>query len=91
MEATRETFAQWRDELFKSGSIAPLAFGASQDDVKALFGAPDDTSTLKKKGKALIFRYADIEFHFDPQREHRLCLVYCERDDSSPRVSICAA
>jgi hypothetical protein len=88
MKSKREIFSRWREELFNSESIAPLAFGASQEEVTAVFGAPDDVSTHKKKGRALVFRYADIEFHFDHQREHRLHLIYREREDGSTRISI---
>lgn len=55
-----EAFKKWRVELLSSGLITPLAMGASQEEVTALFGSPDRTSTETKKGKALVFRYTDI-------------------------------
>jgi hypothetical protein len=88
MNATRETFSKWRDELLKSGSIAPLALGATQEEITATFGAPDRSSAEKKNGKPVTFKYADIEFHFDHQSGHRLFLIYGEREDGTSLVTI---
>lgn len=82
-----ESFTRWRETLFRTRTIAPLRFGASQKDVTALFGSPDDVS-FSKRGRPVIFKYADIEFHFDYQQGHRLFLVYAEDKEGEPCLSI---
>ena len=73
----------------RSGPISPLRLGMKQEEVISAFGEPDDVSTMKKKGKPLILKYGDVEFHFDHQNEHRLCLIYGETEDGSQvRLSI---
>jgi len=83
-----ECFTKWREELLRSGVIAPLRIGASQEEVAATFGPPERTSLQKKKGRFVIFKYADIEFHFDAQKEHRLWLVYSESEDGEARIRV---
>ncbi|MBS0632850.1 MAG: hypothetical protein JSS11_13120 [Verrucomicrobia bacterium] len=87
MNPPRENFEKCRDELLRSGSITPLSLGTSQDDIVAIFGTPDQTSE-KKKGRPAIFKYLDIEFHFNPKQGHRLWLIYSENEDSSSRIVI---
>jgi len=84
----REDFTHWRHEPLRSGVLAPLSLGLSQDAVVAAFGPPDEVSTTKKQGLPIIFNYADVEFHFDSQPRHRLSLIYAESEDGTPRISI---
>lgn len=44
-----------------------------QEELIAALGPPDDESTFRMKGKPLILKYADVEFHFDDKNYHRLC------------------
>lgn len=81
-------FTDWREELLRSGATPPLVFGDVQDKVIATFGAPDDVSVKNKGGQSVILRYSDIEFHFAPPEG--LVLIYGERDDGTPLVSISA-
>ncbi len=83
-----ERFSLWRGELFRTGAIDPLRLGVSQNEVAAAFGPPDDVSNELKKGRPLIFKYADIEFHFDHRFGHRLFLIYSEGDGREPRISV---
>jgi hypothetical protein len=43
---------------------------------------------MKKNGRPLIFKYADIEFHFDHRRDHRLFLIHSEGPDLEVQVDI---
>lgn len=83
-------FKEWRERLRSSGAIAPLVIGSSLEEVRDLFGAPDRVSSVTKKGKPTILKYADIEFHFDHQKDHRLSLVFSEREDGSATIAITA-
>lgn len=71
-------FKQWKDKLLLSGNIEPLWFGMSQEELKRVLGQPDDMSSEVVKGNHLIFKYADIEFHFDERFGHKLFLVFSE-------------
>jgi len=72
-----DKFTQWRKEVFRTKykSIYPVKFGMTQEEIIAEFGQPTDVSTEKRP---LIFKYADIEFHFDRRNDYRLYLVYSD-------------
>ena len=76
--ATKE-FAKWRKKVFEIKDIDPFKLGkTTQENIIAEFGQPDMVSTIKKNGRPLIFKYDDIEFHFDRQNEFVLYLVYSD-------------
>lgn len=79
-----ERFTVWRERILREKIIDPLRMGMSQEEVMATFGPPDEVTT-EKKGRPLIFKYEDIEFHFDPTRGHALWLVY---SDEGGRVKL---
>lgn len=58
--------------LQNSRDISPLKFGMSRDEIIEIFGNPDEISTMRSDGKPLIFKYHDIELHFDGQAHHGL-------------------
>jgi hypothetical protein len=66
----------------------PLCLGCTQEDIKAAFGTPDHVSTQMKNGRPSIFKYEDIEFHFDHRHGHRLWLIYSEAPDGTPRINV---
>ena len=72
-----DKFTKWREEVLKnkSKSINPVKFGMTQEEIIAEFGQPTDISTEKKP---LIFKYADIEFHFNKRNNYKLYLVYSD-------------
>ena len=72
----------WRKKLFETRDITPFLLGkTTQENIIAEFGYPDTTSTMKKNGRPLIFKYEDIEFHFDSENEFALYLVYSDENE----------
>ena len=81
-------FQEWWDRFKVTGDICPVRLGMSRDDLRMLFGDPDDTGgTSRKHPTPAIWKYGDLEFHFDFKSDDRLCLIYMERDDI-PKISI---
>lgn len=78
IKSEHEKFRIWRNKLIKTMDISPLNFGMSQEDVISIFGQPDATSTMIKNNHPLIFKYQDIEFHFDECHNHTLFLIYSD-------------
>jgi len=79
---TSPEFLNWWDRFKVTGDICPLHLGMSRDELRKLFGDPEDTSTGSRKHPTpAIWKYGDLEFHFDRASEGRLCLIYMERDD----------
>ena len=72
-------FDIWRNQILRNPrDISPLKFGMTQEEVMEIFGKPDAVSTMKSDGKPLIFKYYDIELHFDRKAPHGLHLVYSD-------------
>lgn len=79
---TIKKFIQWRDKIFETKDISPLWFGMTQEEVISEFGEPDTTSNEIRNGCPLIFKYHDIEFHFDERHNYTLFLVFSEEIES---------
>ena len=72
-------FDIWRNQVLRNPrDISPLKFGMTQEEVMEIFGKPDAVSTMKSDGKPLIFKYHNIELHFDRKAPHGLYLVYSD-------------
>ena len=68
-------FEIWRNQiLMEPQNISPLKFGMSQDEIINIFGKSDSVSTMRRRGKHLILKYYNIEFHFGVQT-HGLHLI----------------
>lgn len=80
-------FDIWRNQILRNPrDISPLKFGMTQEEVMEIFGKPDAVSTMKSDGKPLIFKYYDIELHFDRKSPHGLHLVYSD-DEIELRIT----
>lgn len=77
-----DKFMKWRKIVFETKDISPLRFGMTQEEVMKEFGKPDTTSTEIRNGRPLIFKYHDIEFHFDERENHTLFLVYSDETEN---------
>ena len=84
-------FDAWWANFRVTGDICPIRLGMTRDEVKAIFGEPDDVSTMSRSQRVpAIYRYKDLEFHFGqggsgPQAG--LSLIYREVDEI-PSISI---
>lgn len=72
-------FDIWRNQILRNPrDISPLKFGMTQEEVVGIFGRPDAVSTMKSGGKPLIFKYHDMELHFERSVPHGLYLIYSD-------------
>jgi len=85
-------FEAWWRHFRQTGDICPLRLGMSRDEMREILGEPNDTGgTTSKHKRPLIWRYADVEFHFGHALEDGLHLIYCESEDGAVRVCISQA
>jgi len=53
-------------EFLTTGRFGPVQIGSSRDAVERAFGSPDDRDARARTDEtARIWKYGDIEFHFD--------------------------
>ncbi len=63
----------------------PAGLGATRDELRHLFGEPDDTGgTSRRRRVPTIWRYGAIEYHFG--NDGRVWLIYTEDEGGTPRV-----
>ena len=81
-------FQAWWANFRVTGDICPVRLGITRDELKAILGEPDDVSTTSRKHRTpAIFKYEELEFHFEPEPDGRLSLIYMEVDNV-PTISI---
>ena len=74
-------FQSWWESFSRTGDICPLRLGMTRAELKAVIGEPDDVGGTSRRWRTpAIFRYADVEFHFDLGPQGTLSLIYQERD-----------
>jgi hypothetical protein len=79
-------FQAWWEQLKSTGDICPLRLGMSREQLRAIFGEPDDTSvTSRRRPTPSIWKYGCVEFHF--AQTGSLVLIYVE-DADVVRLSI---
>jgi len=85
MASKSAAFNDWWSGYELAGSITPVQLGMTRDDLRALFGEPDDTARGWRRRPLMgIWKFGVIEFHFDT--DGRLYLIYTEDEDCNPRV-----
>jgi hypothetical protein len=53
-------------EFLATGRFGPVHIGSSRADVQRAFGPPDDRDAQAKSDEAArVWKYGDVEFHFD--------------------------
>jgi hypothetical protein len=81
-------FMIWWESFRVTGDICPLRLGMTRDELKATLGEPDDVGgTSRKYPNPAIWKYSDLEFHFELGSEGRLWLIYREFENL-PQISI---
>ena len=84
-----DAFQKWWSAFKANGDICPLRLGSSREQVRAVLGEPDAVSgTSRKHRTPAILRYKELEFHFGPQPEENLSLIYMEDKNGMVRISI---
>lgn len=57
-------------QLIETGSIEPLYFGMSRDELERVFGSPEQKGGTSRKYKTpSIYKYRDLEFFFEPWKQ----------------------
>ena len=68
-------------KFFASGSLGPVGLGAERAIVETSFGAPDDSHAGSPiRGGAPIWKYGDVELHFD---RDQVWLIHIDRFSGS--------
>lgn len=86
--APRRDFQVWWDRFRTTGNIAPIEWGFSREQVRAILGQPDDVSVAKKGRAPAIQEYGRLEFHFRNRWEDPLALMFMDTPEGTARVSI---
>jgi hypothetical protein len=81
-------FQRWHETFVSTGDICPVRLGMSRDEVRAVFGQPDDVGGTGKRGAPAIWVYAGLEFHFDPTAGDELFLIYRDSAEGVVETSI---
>ena len=67
--------------------VSQLRLGMTREEVVAVIGEPDDTGGTSRKYKTpCIYKYGDVEVHFELWKTGGLTLVYKEDQDGNPVV-----
>ena len=75
-------YQTWQRRFYSTGDICPLKLGATRDEVRSLFGEPDDVSCVSQKDHhPAIWKYEELEFHFGDKLSDTLFLVYQDTVD----------
>ncbi len=82
---SNERFTTWWQEYERTNKLGVVRLGMTREDLRQLFGEPDDTAKgFRKRPLSGIWKYGEIEFHFD--FDGRLFLIYTEAPDGEPRT-----
>jgi hypothetical protein len=82
-------FIAWWKRFRETGEISPVRLGISREEMRLLFGDPDDVGgTSRKHRTPAIWKYGKLEFHFGPRSTDVLSLIYCESAEGIVDVSI---
>jgi hypothetical protein len=80
-----EMFAEWWSNFRRSGDVGDIRIGMHRDELKHLFGKPDDIGGTSRNYRVpRIWNYGEVEFHFGDDDD--LSLVYFEDNEGSPEV-----
>jgi len=68
-------------EFLRTGAFGSVRLGMPRLDVEEVLGSPDDVSTMMNKNRRpAIWKYGDIELHFDPDGDDLLSIYTDEFD-----------
>ncbi len=82
-------FQQWYEKFVSTGDICPIRLGMSRDEVRAVFGEPDDVGgTSRKRRMPGIWVYGGLEFHVDHAAGDKLFLIFRETAEGFAETSI---
>lgn len=84
-QSSSKQFEAWWQEYERTGKLGVVHLGMTCEDLRQLFGEPDDTAKgFRKRPLSGIWKYGEIEFHFGFEGE--LWLIYTEAPDDEPHT-----
>ncbi len=75
-------------ELARSGKFGPLRHGMTHDELRELLGSPPLWGTQQTEDRARIWRYGDIEFHFEAWAVSFIFSHHKNMTDGGPTMTI---
>jgi hypothetical protein len=58
-------YQAWYEKFASTGDICPLRLGMPREELRALFGEPDNDGAMsRKRRKPGVWVYGGLEFHF---------------------------
>jgi hypothetical protein len=69
------------EDFLRKGEFGPIRLGDNLDRILELLGEPDGSLMDRKHKRPVIVAYGVIEFHFDPEQEYILWLIYADAFD----------
>lgn len=87
MNSSSAQFQTWWHDYERTGKLGVIHLGMTRDDLRQLFGEPDDAAKgFRKQPQTGIWKYGDVEFHFGLEGE--LFFIFIDEADEglSPRV-----
>jgi hypothetical protein len=84
-----DEFKLWWKKFCESGDICPVKLGCTRDELRALFGEPDSVGgTSRKHKRPGIWKYGELEFHFERGKTDALFLIWSDTIEGHVRVCI---
>jgi hypothetical protein len=82
-------YKKWRERFDSTGRIDPLELGQTRKEIEDFLGTPDDTSVPpRNKRLPQIFKYEEMELHFENGIEGGLHLIFEHSKDGYVSTSI---
>ncbi len=77
------------DDSFVARVLASVRLGMTREEMRAALGEPDDCDNGSRRRKLpVVYKYSDIELHFDEGHDGRLWLVYLEDKDNNDQPHV---
>jgi hypothetical protein len=87
---TQEIVKLSLEEFLRQGTLHPVRFGMSEEELEVLLGKPDFEFTARKKKRPLGLEYDYLEFHLTDRTEshtNQLCTNFLDNFDAPKRTS----
>ncbi|HEX4795535.1 MAG TPA: hypothetical protein VH370_17215 [Humisphaera sp.] len=85
-------YKTWFEQFSTTGNISPIRLGMTRSQVRSIFGEPHDVSVDRVPDEPSVWKYGDLEFHFDWGADGTLCLIYMDTPEaviiSIPRLAL---
>jgi hypothetical protein len=86
-QSNSKQFEAWWKVYERTGKLGVIRLGITCNDLRQLFGEPDDTAKgFRKQPQTGIWKYGEVEFHFGFEGELFLILIDSWDEELSPRV-----